>query len=127
MVDKENIELALATQILEAFPAGLIAKTRIESPVFPLSEVIVFPSITTKTSAHLARAVGQGYKIVSSDAGAAEEYLSTFARPGSWHVIHSWKAEHFIEAIKDLLGVPNRMVQTSYLDLTPWQPMESKK
>jgi hypothetical protein len=67
----------------------------------------------------LCAAVGAGCRIVSSDAGAAEEYLTRYGVPGAWHVVRHRKKDHFIGAVNDLYGVGNWM-QLPYCDEVPY-------
>jgi len=90
------------------------------SGVFASCKTVVFPWIKSNTSAFLCAAVGEGCQVVASDAGAAEEYLTKYAKPGTWHICHRWKVEHFVGAINDLNGQPGWM-QLPYCDDAPYE------
>lgn len=86
--------------------------------LFQEARVVVFPFDASDCLDHLAWALSAGCKIVSSDAGAAEEFLCCSAAPGAWHVIHtqSKDAGYYVEAIKDLMNQPAELAQVWYKD-----------
>ena len=87
--------------------------------------IAVFPFRSCSTARHMAAALGAGCKVVSSDAGAAEEYLCHNAPPGRWHVIHNESPGHYAEAIKHLLGESHKLKQTDYVDDLIYAPAYS--
>jgi hypothetical protein len=93
---------------------------------FKRAACVVFPNWEMASVQHLRLAIESGTRIVSSDAGAAQEYLSLYGRPGMWHIVNNWDAPHYVEAIRDLMGLPNEMPQTDYIDQVPYLPAVGK-
>lgn len=115
--EKEAIKIS--GDIAAAFDSGIVIVGPEWLEYASMVRVAIFPLLASGTAEPLACAIAAGCAVVSSDAGAAEEYLSEHARPGTWHVIHSWNRRHFVEAAKDLLGRQNDMMQTDYVDDLP--------
>lgn len=95
-------EYDIACSIAKPFNAAIVQLNDLLLPALESAGCVVFPSIKSATSALLCAAICEGCKIVSSDAGAAEEYLSNYAYPGSWHVVHDYSSVSFIGAINEL-------------------------
>jgi len=84
------------------------------------SRVAVFCHLADSYVDHLKAAIENKCFVISSDAGAAEEYLSRFAAPGHWHIARTWEAREWHNMILDLQGKPNKVYQTSAVDQTPY-------
>jgi len=87
----------------------------------PRTQVVVFPSRKESTSLFLCAAIASGCRIVSSDAGAAEEYLSNHAAPGTWHVVHTNDRAAYLHAVYDLLGMKSDCNRSMYVDEAPYE------
>ena len=61
-----------------------------------------------------------GCKIVTSDAGSAEEYLGRNGTPGAWHVQHNENPAAWAAAILTLLGERHNAKAECYHDMLPW-------
>jgi len=112
------------TAILDGFTALLSVGAMTIAQLLS-AKVAVFPAADLSGLDALAHAIACGCSVVSSDANAAEEHLATFARPGSWHVVHDANPKTYREAIKSLLRQDNTFTQTEHKDLTPWMPLTS--
>ncbi len=88
--------------------------------LMPAAQVAVFPVIAESTSLFLCAAVAAGCKIVASDAGSTEEYLSRYAQPGTWHVVHNQKQTQYVAAVRSLLNQPNDFNTSMYIDEAPY-------
>lgn len=108
-------ELDMASKCVIEFEHGTIATDLLQT-LLRNARVAVFPFLCAGGIDYMKYAIEFGCGIVASDAGNAEEYLSKYAPPGTWHVIHQWKQKNFVEAVKDLLGLPNSITQCDYVD-----------
>jgi len=92
------------------------------------SYLVAFLYSSSSFLEHLAYSVSHNCLILSSDAGAAEEYLCRFAVPGMWHVCKTFETKEWSNKARDLLGQDNEAYQTGAVDLTPYvQPWEDRK
>jgi hypothetical protein len=112
-------EYAVAGSIAREFCGRVVGVSSVSEYDFTVSDCVVFPSIKECTSLFLCAAVGAGCRIVSSDAGAAEEDLTRYGVPSAWHVVRHRKKDHFIGAVNDLYGVGDWM-QLPYCDEVPY-------
>ena len=114
----ERDEYPIASSIASKFGGSVIHINSITPEI--LSEVgcLVLPQIKSATSAFLCAGINEGCRIVASDAGANEEYLTKYGR--SWHIVRKRKKDHFIGAINDLYGVGDWM-QLPYCDDAPYE------
>lgn len=85
------------------------------------SRLALFPNKEQDTSLFLCAAITAGCFIVASDAGASEEYLSQFARPGTWHVVHKHSQSTYCQAARHLLGMESTANQSMYVDESPYE------
>ena len=85
------------------------------------ARVVVFPNGAEDTSLYLCAAISAGCKIVASDAGSSEEYLSKYAPAGTWHVIHNHDASVYEQAARHLLGMESTFNQSMYIDEAPYE------
>jgi len=113
-------EYDFARPIAQAFMGSIVPVGDMLLSAFSGAGCIVFPQIKESTSALLCAALCEGCRVVSSDAGASEEYLTRFATPGTWHVVHKRKKDHFIGAVNDLYGFGDWM-QLPYCDDAPYE------
>jgi len=91
------------------------------------SRVVIFPWPAVSSLDHLADAISFGCRIVSGDGGASEEWLTRYAPPRAWHVVHDRAAETFAEAAKGLLGLPSDFRQTFFRDDDLIRPLTQKQ
>lgn len=117
-IRENNLALEIIDKLHNAHEFSL--STAFYSPEITKSKMVVYCNRSGWSLDHLAVAVGSGCRIVSSDAGAAEEYLARFAKPRQWHIEKSWNAQEWCEKIKDLLGEENNIKQTSLVDQSPY-------
>jgi len=115
---ENNLALEIIDKLHDAHEFSL--STAFFSPEITKSKMVVYCNRSGWSLDHLAVAVGSGCKIVSSDAGAAEEYLARFAEPRQWHIAKSFQSDEWCEKIKDLLGEENSIKQTSLVDQSPY-------
>lgn len=116
--DKKETELAMALGI----DAVIASTSDVDVKLIYETEIAVFCHLEDSSADHLFMAIGAGCSIVSSDAGAAEEYLAKYAKPGSWHVARTWNAREWRVMLLDLQGEPNEVFQSSIVDQTPYMP-----
>lgn len=121
-------DLDLAYDICAKVPA-IIAHGPKHWGLMAYAKTVVFAIDRLGPLYWLAYAIAADCRIVSSDAGAAEEYLCKAGRPGSWLVIHhGLDARGYIEGVRFLSGQKAECHQTSYLDMVPWvAPWKDKK
>lgn len=120
VVVSDFTEYTFACAIAAKFKGAIVPVGDMLLDAFGSVGCVVFPSMKENTSALLCAAVCEGCRVVSSDAGASEEYLTKFATPGTWHIVHKRKAEHFIGAVNDLYGFGDWM-QLPYCDDAPYE------
>jgi hypothetical protein len=113
-------EYNLACAIAHHYNGSVMPTSYLNEKVIAEAGCLVFPQIKSATSALLCAGICEGCAIVASDAGASEEYLTKFAVPGAWHVVHKRKKDHFIGAVNDLYGVGDWM-QLPYCDDAPYE------
>jgi len=116
VASKEPRAAALAAGIINALGGHHYQGVAFPLMLLAMSRVAIFPQYETDTAEYLAYAIAAGCKIVSSDAGASEEYLNIYGRPSFWHVVHNQHPQDYIEAAKDLLGRPNDFIQRPYIN-----------
>ena len=119
---EDNInEFPLAASIARGLSGkDVVIVKGIDWTIMERSEVVVFCHRAAASVLHLTKAISQQAKILSSDAGAAEEYLTNHAAPGRWHVARSWDSKEWLNMIRDLLGDQNDVSQSSAVDQTPY-------
>ena len=100
--------------------ACLIPSAIVEQ-IMTAAKVAIFPNKQSVTSLWLCAAISAGCRIVSSDAGSADEYLSKYAQPGTWHVIHSHKQLAYEQAAAHLLGRQSNIDLSTYVDEAPYE------
>jgi len=120
VVVSEQAEYNVATAIACYFGGAVINSKDITGEILADTGCLVLPQIKSASSAFLCAGVCEGCRIVASDAGANEEYLTRFALPGSWHIVHKRKKDHFIGAVNDLYGRGDWM-QLPYCDEAPYE------
>ena len=112
----EPDELALISLIS---PRGLVVHVDDFAEVVP-GLVTVFVARSMYTVVPLAMAVAAGSNVLASNAGAAEEYLCHYARPGTWHVAKTWDPTEWKAMVADLHGEEADVQQVSAVDLSPY-------
>ena len=85
------------------------------------AKLAIFPNKRMNTNSWLCAALAAGCLVVSSDAGSAEEYLSKYAEPGRWHVVHSHKQSAYEQAAAHLLGMKSDIDRSLYVDQAPYE------
>jgi hypothetical protein len=113
-------EFALAAEIAAGLNHRAIIVSGDDPEVIGASALVVFVHRSAASVAHLRLAIEFAADIVTSDAGAAEEYLSRFAHPGKWHVARSWQAREWLAMIRDLRGDSTSLFGTSAVDVSPF-------
>lgn len=73
----------------------------------PQCSICVFPFSRSRSSECVAIAVAAGAKIVTSDAGSSIEWLTRYADPLKWLVVHDHDASQYVEAVKYMAGKPS--------------------
>jgi len=116
----DPVELALAADIAAVFTDSIIANGPPPVELIARAETVIFCYVAADTVDPIRVAIVNRCKILSTDAGSAEEYLTRSAPPGSWHIAHSLEPREYIEFLKDLDGKDNRAFQTNYIDRTPF-------
>jgi len=112
----------VATKVAEKFD-GFMALGDPLRRLIDAARVAVFVLDWSDSVDHLAEAISMQCKIVSSDAGAAEEYLCQFAEPGTWRIVPDGKFEHYAAAVGDLLNGENKQPQIDVGDEAIWKPL----
>ena len=116
-------ELALCIDMIKAAGLGfdsIICSGVVDPNILNLSSHVVFCFRSSSFLDCYADALSANCKILSSNAGAAEEYLARFAEPGTWHVAKKWSLKEWTNMLKDLQGKENEVSQTSIVDQTPY-------
>jgi len=113
-------EYTMACAIASRYNGLIIHMAALTQEIIASTGCLVFPQIKSATSALLCAGLCEGCRIVASDAGSNEEYLTKYAIPGSWHIVHRRMKDHFIAAISELYGVGDWM-QLPYCDDAPYE------
>lgn len=116
----ESRDYNMACTVACHFGGSLINTNALTEDTLANAGCVVLPQTKSATSAFLCAAINEGCRIVASDAGANEEYLTKYATHGTWHVVHKRQKDHFIGAVNDLYGVGDWM-QLPYCDDAPYE------
>lgn len=114
-------ELMMGAHIVDLLGGGISKYDSMMPSLMKCSNTVVFPAKQEATALFLCAAISAACNIVSSDAGAAEEYLSAHAVPGTWHVVHKHDQGLYAAAVNDLLGKPSGINRSMYLDEAPYE------
>lgn len=106
---------------------GIICHDRSATELVELmraARLVLFPNKSMNDCLDLCAALSARCKVVASDAGAADEYLTRCAIPGSWHVSHVHNQKNYFKACSDLLfgagSVPD-FGESEYVDEAPYE------
>lgn len=119
-------ELCIGAHVVDKV-GGIVCLERNNSELVGLiaaARLVLFPSKVSSSNFLLCAALGSQCRIVSSDAGSAEEYLTRHGIPGCWHVLHNHRQKDYLKACSDLLfghvSVPD-FGESEYVDDAPYE------
>ena len=112
----DGLGTEIARRLEKAGYDVLVCHGTVAAEIVRAANIVIMPFGSCSNLFPLMEASAARCKIVTSDAGAAEEYLTLRYTPRSWHVVRRQRAGDYVEAVKDLLAVSNDFRQVFYQD-----------